>query len=379
MALTDTTIRSLRPEGGKRELLLSDVGGLHIRVRAGTTGKITRTWQFRRRDGGGLTVKTIGVYPTLSLKEARLKAAALALERAETKGPTVEEAADQWFEEIISKAHKSAAKTRRYLDLAVGDLGNMRVADVEPKHIAKVVRDYRDRAAKNKRARSGGRTVARMLLATLKGLFNYAVGVGWIAASPAAAITGAALGAPDKARSRVLSDDEIRWVMKDSSPQGTVWRFLLATGLRLGEVYAGYRNGPYWVVPAAASKNGKEHRVWLSPLALKQREVQPWPPRWNCQAALSMQRIGWSCHDLRRTFATRLNDMGVAPHIVETMLNHSLGGVLATYNRAEYLTERQQALEAWAIALLALVDPEAADGGENRHVAEVVPLRPTAA
>ena len=234
MALNDTTIRHLKPESGKRELLAADVGGLHIRVRVGTTGKITRTWQFRRRDDSGLTVTTIGTYPAVGLKRARLKAAELALKRAETNGPTVEEAADQWFNEIISTAHKSAAKTRRYLDLAVGELGNMQVADVEPKHIAKLVRDYRDRAAKNKRARSGGRTVARILLATLKGLFNYSVGVGWISASPAAAISGAALGAPDKARSRVLNDDEIRWVMRDTSPQGAVWRFLLATGMRIG-------------------------------------------------------------------------------------------------------------------------------------------------
>lgn len=57
---------------------------------------------------------------------------------------------------------------------------------------------------------------------------------------------------------------------------------------------------------------------------------------------------GWSAHDLRRSFSTRLNAMGVAPHVVERALNHSLGSVMAVYNKATYEPERQTALDAWA-------------------------------
>lgn len=55
----------------------------------------------------------------------------------------------------------------------------------------------------------------------------------------------------------------------------------------------------------------------------------------------------WTLHDLRRTFSTTLNDMGIAPHIVEGLLGHALGGVMAIYNRSQYLPEKLAALNAW--------------------------------
>jgi len=64
-------------------------------------------------------------------------------------------------------------------------------------------------------------------------------------------------------------------------------------------------------------------------------------------------------HDLRRTMASRMGDMGVAPHVIEKCLNHALEGVLAVYQRAEWLPERRAALEAWGrkIADLRAADP----------------------
>jgi integrase len=70
---------------------------------------------------------------------------------------------------------------------------------------------------------------------------------------------------------------------------------------------------------------------------------------------------------LRRTFATRLNGKGIAPHIVEKLLNHSLPGLMQTYNRATYDAERKEALEAWSNYLLGFVSEPV---GEN-----VVPIR----
>jgi integrase len=366
MALTDTRVQTLTT-GNRSERLIADTNGLYLRLRKGKGG-ITRTWQFRRREGDKLSVITLDTYPKLSLKEARLRAAELGARR-DLACPTVTEAAEQWLAERVNTTHRRAFLVEGYIRRGVlPALGSRRLRDVAPAAIGKMIREYRDQAAKAGRARTEGRSAARALLATCKGLFGYAVACGWIDDSPAAQITAAIVGSPDAARARVLTDDEIKFVMATESPGAPLLRFLLATGLRLGEAYGGHRDGQHWVVPASLSKNGKEHRVWLSRVALAQLDHFPWAARRErVQGWLTENAGGWTCHDLRRTFSTRLNGMGTAPDVVERLLNHSLPGLMAVYNRAEYDAERREALEAWSGYLIGFVGEPA---GEN-----IVPLR----
>ena len=366
MALDDTRLRTLKPKPGKAERLVADGNGLYIRMRAGE-GKITRAWQFRRREGGRLTIRTLGTYPDLPLLEARQQALELAT-KGKSYSPSVEVAAEQWLSERVDHTHRKAELIRGYVERAiVPALGGRRVRDIEPAEIAAVVRDYRDRTGKKAAARKGGLTAARALLGVFKGLFGYAVANGWIKLSPAAQLTAAVVGPPSAARTRVLSDEEMRFVMTTDIRQGPVLRFLLATGVRLGEAYNGHREGQYWVVSPEFSKNKREHRVWLSDLALAQLDRHPWEAkRDDVQHWLADNAGGWCAHDLRRTFSTRNNGQGVAPFVVERMLNHMLGGVMAVYNQAEYDAERRQALEAWSAWLSDLV---------GKRPAGVVPLR----
>jgi len=70
----------------------------------------------------------------------------------------------------------------------------------------------------------------------------------------------------------------------------------------------------------------------------------------------------WRLHDLRRTVASGMAEIGIAPHVIEKVLNHSTGqisGVAAVYNRHTYLREKTDALNAWAKALGAIVLPDA--------------------
>ena len=64
------------------------------------------------------------------------------------------------------------------------------------------------------------------------------------------------------------------------------------------------------------------------------------------------QRItDWHLHDLRRTCATQMAELGVQPHIIEAVLNHvsgHKGGVAGIYNRAKYSDEMRSALQRWA-------------------------------
>jgi integrase len=66
----------------------------------------------------------------------------------------------------------------------------------------------------------------------------------------------------------------------------------------------------------------------------------------------------WTYHDLRRTAASGMAGLGIAPHVVEAVLNHKSGtikGVAAVYNRYSYADEKKAALEAWARKLDAIV------------------------
>jgi integrase len=366
MALNDTRLRNLKPNPGKTERLVADGNGLYIRIRAGEGG-LTRTWQFRRREGGRQAVTTLGTYPKLPILEARQQALELAT-KGKSYSPTVEIAAEQWLSERIDHTHRKAELIRGYVERAViPALGSRRVRDIEPSDIAIAVRDYRDRTGKKAAAHKGGRTAARALLGVFKALFGYAVANGWIKLSPAAQLTAAVVGPPGVSRTRVLSDDEVSFVMTTGIRQGPVLRFLLATGLRIGEAYNGRREGQHWVVPSEFSKNKREHRVWLSDVALAQLDRHPWEAaRFDVQHWLADNSGGWCAHDLRRTFSTRNNAMGVPPYVVERMLNHIFDGVMAVYNHATYDAERRQALDAWSAWLSGFI---------GQRPADVVPLR----
>ena len=94
--------------------------------------------------------------------------------------------------------------------------------------------------------------------------------------------------------------------------------------------------------------------------------------QWREGKAALDKRLGksvapWHVHDLRRTFATRLSDLGTAPHIVENALNHRTGfrrGIAAVYNKSRYERETRTALALWNDHIRALIE-----GTERKIVA----------
>jgi integrase len=86
-------------------------------------------------------------------------------------------------------------------------------------------------------------------------------------------------------------------------------------------------------------------------------------------AAQGMALAPWRLHDIRRTVATRMADIGVLPHVIEAVLNHLSGhkaGVAGVYNKARYEREMRAALLMWADHLKSIID------GDDR---KIVPLR----
>jgi integrase len=90
---------------------------------------------------------------------------------------------------------------------------------------------------------------------------------------------------------------------------------------------------------------------------------------WQRGKAALDERSGvrdWVVHDLRRTVATKLADIGIMPHIIEQALNHQSGhkgGVAGIYNRSTYEREVRNALAIWHDHLRSIVE-----GGERKIV-----------
>ena len=134
-----------------------------------------------------------------------------------------------------------------------------------------------------------------------------------------------------------------------------------------------------WTLPADRSKNGVAHPIPLSTVA---REVLGEVPRFPgidyvfsargsgcCYTNLQKPKAaidrttgvpGWTLHDLRRTAATGMGELGVSGETIARVLNHSeraIAGVTSRYARADHSASKRDALEAWAQHILNLVSP----------------------
>lgn len=323
----------------------SDGAGLFLNVR-----KSSMTFIIRKRRGGRMFVTTLGKHPAVTLKQARVIAAEMALEGTPS-AMTVKELVAKYQKKVIEVKHKRPHFAEGYWRRAVLPvLGATKVSDVRPYDIAQMVEQY---------AEHGSRT-ADQLRSNVRGLFGYAVELGLISTNPVAEITARVAGYQYQPRERVLTDIEIRQLWREPKPNARVLRFLLLTGLRISEAQKGVQEGERWIVPAELSKNGSAHWVYLTKTAQAQlplpkctaTNVQAWLRRWCDNKNISPR---YTPHDMRRTAATRMAEHGVEHFIVERVLNHTLQGVLRIYNKAEYAPERESAavkLEQHILGLL---------------------------
>jgi integrase len=234
------------------------------------------------------------------------------------------------------------------------------------------------------------RDVAARLLAIAR---ESAIGQGLLDHNP---VVGTNRPKTPPPRDRVLDDGELAAVWNGAGDDdfGRIVRLLILTGQRRTEV-GGMRwqeidrTKATWTIPAGRAKNGREHTLPLTPLALDIIASAPrivgrdylFGPRaagftsWNRPKQMLDARLGdqikpWTLHDLRRTCATRMCDLGVAPHVVEQILNHQSGhraGVVGVYNKSRYEAEVKAALALWSDHLCALIQ-----GGKRK----IVSMRP---
>jgi integrase len=217
-------------------------------------------------------------------------------------------------------------------------------------------------------AKNNGNTTANRARSTLSALYAWAIGEGIANLNPVWGSNKREEGPP---RDRVLTDAEIVkiWNTAPDSNYGRIIKLLLLTACRREEI-GGLKwseiNDGVITLPKHRAKNGVEHVIPLPDLAIdilagierhgdyvfgaRNSPFSGWSKAKPVfDAALNI--APWVLHDLRRTAATKMADLGVQPHIVEAVLNHVGGhkaGVAGIYNKAQYFAEKKAALATWA-------------------------------
>jgi integrase len=247
----------------------------------------------------------------------------------------------------------------------------------------------------------GAPVTANRVYSLLKQCFEFAAAKDLIPASPMAGVLRP--GGDEIARDRTLAEDEVRtfWTKLESAkmaqPTRLGLKLLLVTAQRRGEV-TNARWSQFdleeavWTIPAEISKNGREHKVPLSPisieiltdlraitgerpfvLASQHKKIKPDTPYSErvLSRAVRENADHWGIphftpHDLRRTAASMMTAIGVPRLHVEKVLNHTLSDIAEIYDRHDYFDEKRMALNRWADHLQALI--------ANRKT-KVVPMR----
>ncbi len=341
MKLTETIVRTL-PTPAKPTLSSDDLtSNLYLKVSIAGT----KTFVYRARRNGQWEVVTLGRFPVMTLAAARKKASDLNDRKEGSASLTFGELLDQWFTARIEPRYKVTANIETYVARGKDALGNKQLS----------VMTTRELVAELQRYAAASPVAANRCLSNWKLALDYAVECGHIEHNPLARTTARAVGGEEKSRDRTLTDDEIRQLWAQKGRNASLLRFLLLTGLRISEAQQGRQDGPLWRVDT--SKNGKPHWVHLPPLALAQ--IEPWETSPTAvQSWLRRKGAGYTPHDLRRTFVTRLNSIGIEPHIVEKCLNHSMQGVMGVYNKWEYPDDRIKAANLWAAELEKIIDSQ---------------------
>lgn len=394
------------PPAAREEIADSGVKGLYlIRQPSGAM-----SWAVRYRHAGKPRKLTLGPYPLLGLAEARQKATEALRSASEGADPAGEKAAQRAavragepivdrdrlsivVEEFLKREIRPKNRSHDLVDAifrnhVIPKWGERKVQSITRRDVIELTDALVDKSQPY---------AANRVFAHVRRLFNWAISRGVVDSSPCA---GLKPPGAEQARDRVLTDGEIRffWLASErlDEPFKGFFRALLLTGQRRDEV-AGMRaseiEGDDWTIPGERSKNGRPNLV---PMSAELRAVIDAVPRIAGKASYVFSTTGqapisgysraktrldkqmvelmqeeagdgaedvllldWRLHDLRRTAATGMARLRVAPHIIEAVLNHKSGqisGIASVYNRFEYEDEKRSALSAWARYVASLIE-----------------------
>jgi integrase len=365
ITLTDISLRALKPPAtGQIVYYDKSLPGFGIRISQGGS----RTWILVDSRSKRRTKLKIGRYPLLSLsqarEEARKRLASVTLgQKAKPASLPFEDAVAAFLAAHAGRDRTKADLTRLLGKHFTPKFRGTHLSEITAQDITKILDRLKDTPSEQNHAYAAAKT-----------FFNWAESREYIERTPMAKLS---MPAVIRSRERVLRPEELKAVwLACSGIFGKIVRLLILTGQRKGEI--GALHGSYVnrlekliTLPGSLTKNGRDHTFPYSDLAeqhLPELEQYLFPARvelfngkpttcfngWS-KAKTDLDKASgvtnWTLHDLRRTFATGLSDLGIEPHIVERLINHISGeisGVAAIYNRARYLVPMRQAVDKWA-------------------------------
>jgi integrase len=394
-----TITRLALPEGKADAIYFDDaLPGFGLRLRK-SGDVVRRSWIVQYRRAGATRRLLLGSADVLGIEQARAGAKKALGKVALGEDPQEQKATRRERDQHTLKAliddylvwkegsgvrRSTFIETRRYLTDAryFGPLHSMPVDRIGKRDVAARILAI---------AKDSGAVTASRARTVLSTMFSWAMQCGLTEAN---AVVGTVNPENAKPRERVLDDAELAavWRAAGDDDFGRIVRLLILTGQRRSEVGGlcwseiDTERGT-WTIPANRTKNGRAHTLPLSALALSVVESMPqrvgrdhlfgdWGPSgfssWAWAKRYLDERLGnqvrpWTLHDLRRSAATRMCDLGVMPHVVEQILNHHSGhrgGIVGVYNRSAYEQPSKAALALWADHIRALVE-----GGERKVVA----------
>jgi integrase len=380
MKLTAASLANLKLEFGDKDRIWfdDDVPGFGLRVR--DTG--SRAWIYQYKIAGKTRRLVLG--HATAIKPARAREIAGELHAKVRLGgdPVADKRAEiarssHTFGALVQQylaTRRNGVQPRtlphieRYLEIYAAPLDNLPIDGIDRRAVA-------ERLAAIER--DSGAVTANRVRSALSAMFTWAMKEGLVAANPVIGTNKR----PEQARDRFLNEKEIQlvWHAVPRNEYGIIVKLLILTGQRANEIAAlrwceiDFKSNVI-NLPRDRTKNGRPHTI---PLAATARALLAEIPVREGRELIFGKGVGpfsdwshsknkldaaiaegenkkplphWTIHDIRRSVATGMADIGIQPHIIEAVLNHvsgHKGGIAGIYNRSSYAAEKAAALAKW--------------------------------
>lgn len=384
MALSDTKLRTISGKAYTGPSEVTDSHGLSARI----SPKGVINFQFRFKWQGKFQRMSIGRYPSVSLKDARNITDELRLivasgadprskfDRGQSSKATLSDCLNYWYQNYVITQLRP--KTRDLYSSTVMKVmdGAFRFVPMEDITAKQWVDFFTVQERENPRR-------ARQVLSQLRTATHWCIRRQYIESSSLMNILPRDFGTSSQVGDRVLTYPELAqiWLKIDRSRASTsnklLHQMLMLWGARNSELRQATTqhfdlDSMVWTTPAELSKMGNIIRRPIFPKIepLLEKALTTYKgilfPGDALDKPISISAanryigrirdemdIGyWRAHDFRRTLVTRLSEQGVAPHVTEKMLGHDLGGIMAVYNKHDWIEEQKQGYELHADKIL---------------------------